>query len=164
MLMSCWYRSGAAFLSACYNLPQTFPFSPTKGEPIGKLCPVTPSSQQMLITLLITCFTTALLRLTELNFRICYQRVMKAGHCASIWRRIGTAVEILCAAICGFQPASSTKSLSLSLHTHLCCVAPTEHGSPVEQKPQGEPRSLCCPWETACVFLFLRQERRQSLG
>lgn len=205
MLMSRGYHCGVAFPSTCYNLPCPKPSPPLlPKEAYWEIAPYTtfPSADADYTVNRLLYYA----RLTELNFRLCYQRVMMAGYCASIWQRTGTAIEIPCAIICGFQPASSCKSLSLSLHTHLCCVAPshrqycsgsaawlrlqkcwhflrttcpelvavvfpcgasvfpTEPGSPVEQKPQGQPRSLCPPWETAHVFLSLLQERRQSLG
>lgn len=116
--MSHWYCCGAAFLSACTTCPRTPCPDPNlrllccQSKPLGKLYHIIPSFQQMPITLLIACFTAALTRLIELNFRICYRRVMEAGYCASIWQHIGTAIEILYATICGFQPTTCCKSLS----------------------------------------------------
>lgn len=74
---------------------------------MGKLSCITPSSQQMLIMLLIALqLSTALTKLTELNFRSCYQRAMKAGNCASVWPWVGTVIESH-AECCSLQVSAS---------------------------------------------------------
>lgn len=128
--MGCWWHWGLALLSACYHLPQIDPNLPLlscQREPTGKLHHLTPSTQQMLITLLIAGFTNALARLTELKFRSCYRSVMKAHCCALIWQRIGTAIESN-SVYCNLQ-VSASQFLQIPVHlpahvSLLCCSFP----------------------------------------